>query len=104
MDIKQLGIMKNREEAFACFKDLYEYYLYKKLQIEVALFVEDYINDGVKFHIWKIAPVDVNGHGMITKIQLSDASLNEILMSLDKSDIETVVKLNEDIINVSLKY
>lgn len=29
MDIKQLGIMKNREEAFACFKDLYEYYLYK---------------------------------------------------------------------------
>ena len=71
--------------------------------MEVTLLDEEYINDGVKFHIWKISPVDVNGHGMITKIQLSDASLNDILFSLDKSDIETVLKFNEDIIKVSLK-
>ena len=94
--------MKHNEESIYNLIEIIELYIYQQYGIEVDILIQDYTNDGIKFHYWIISPIEINGE-KYTKIKLSEMNIDDLNYSKDNLSIKDVISMNKDLLGGCLK-
>lgn len=95
--------MKYAYDDIYMILNLYNHYLQKTFSLENSIEVDDYVFDGLKFHIWKIYPLRL-GDMMLTHIRLSNAAVNDLIFSLTSMSIDDTLEMHLETIKSSLIY
>ena len=95
--------MKYAYDDICMILNLYNHYLQKNFSLENCIEVDDYVFDGLKFHIWKIYPLRL-GDMMLTHIRLSNAAVNDLIFSLTRMSLDDTLEMHLETIKSSLIY
>ena len=82
--------------------EIIDYYINQQYNMEESVVIKDYLCDHIKFHIWTISPICLNGK-TYNRIKLSDAAIDDILQDIDKFSFDDILYRNMDILKNCLQ-